>query len=492
MGLTTHIRKSFDSWRYYKLNRVDYYKCLEKQFPKNLHGLWLIGVSFSVFLFIASILLLIPSVHDLHVIFARRGVPAGVIKFAVAVCTFLLAFYAQRKHVRYQQGKNVSTISIYALIIFMYIVIIITGIYQSVWSNPDGRAVLFMIFLICSLLLVTASPVFHLTLTIGAITVFIISVVSYKNPDEAVMDLMNLLLAAPLAIAVNWYSCSQRMSATMNEVRLKEERDGYRDESTIDELTQLKNRRDFMQRFQRYLTNYRDNDNFLCLAIMDIDHFKNYNDHYGHPMGDECLRAIGRAFAAPWENPSLYTARIGGEEFALLWFAEDMGNVNEIVLQAQQRVRDLKIAHEKSDTAEYITISIGVYVAASGKYSDTQEVYAAADIRLYEAKAKGRNRAVISGEDGLNPNFAMALSARGFANFQRGNLDLAIEDYSEAIRRGVAIPFVMAEIYNRRSTAYSMAGDIDKAIADIEAALRILPDNGNYKEALSSLQQLRV
>ncbi|MCL2100456.1 MAG: GGDEF domain-containing protein, partial [Fibromonadales bacterium] len=72
--------------------------------------------------------------------------------------------------------------------------------------------------------------------------------------------------------------------------KLEDERNHYFDKSTIDELTQLKNRRDFMDTFKRYLSNYRQSDNFLCIAIMDIDFFKKYNDHYGHLAGDECLQ----------------------------------------------------------------------------------------------------------------------------------------------------------------------------------------------------------
>jgi diguanylate cyclase (GGDEF)-like protein len=210
---------------------------------------------------------------------------------------------------------------------------------------------------------------------------------------------MNVSVAGLISIVFTWCINMYRMSASLNASKLEKERDKYHDQSIVDELTRLRNRRDFTQVFQRYLTNYRDVDKFLCLGIIDVDHFKRYNDRYGHPKGDECLRLLAGALIALQDNMGVYVARIGGEEFALLWFEEDRHRVSTVVSYLQRRIRELNISHENSITAKRLTISLGVFVAPCGVYDTTQAIYNFADSVLYEAKGKGRNCAVILNGD---------------------------------------------------------------------------------------------
>jgi diguanylate cyclase (GGDEF)-like protein len=163
-------------------------------------------------------------------------------------------------------------------------------------------------------------------------------------------------------------------------------------------LTQLRNRRDFQQTFKRYLSNYRTSDNWLCIAILDIDFFKFYNDHYGHPKGDDCLRCIGKVLNGLSDAFDVYSARVGGEEFALLWFENDASHVDTVVSRLQELIKEQKIAHEKSKVSPYVTVSIGVFVEPCGSPNDTQTLYDMADKALYTAKEGGRNCAVVYGD----------------------------------------------------------------------------------------------
>ena len=151
-----------------------------------------------------------------------------------------------------------------------------------------------------------------------------------------------------------------------------------------------------MQTFQRFIVNPRQPDNYLCLAIIDIDFFKRYNDHYGHPKGDECLRNIGKVLNSLNESMNIYVSRIGGEEFAMLWFDKDVLNAKEIAAKVNQMIRDLNIEHEHSEIAPYVTISIGVHISLCGTIKDKQILYDLADKALYAAKTSGRNCAVIN------------------------------------------------------------------------------------------------
>jgi diguanylate cyclase (GGDEF)-like protein len=151
-----------------------------------------------------------------------------------------------------------------------------------------------------------------------------------------------------------------------------------------------------MQTFQRFVSHHRPSDKYLCIAILDIDCFKNYNDHYGHPKGDECLSEVGRVLNDLQTNKGIYTARVGGEEFAMLWHIENLSDANDIGIYINQVIRDLNIPHEKSIVVPYVTASIGIHIIQLGIPHDIKDLYNLADKSLYNAKKNGRNCTVVS------------------------------------------------------------------------------------------------
>ena len=395
------MRRGFYAWRYYMLVREDYIRCMEKAFSSNLLGMWCAGIWLVVFLFINLIISVISA--DINALFLMDiYMPTSYVYLGLTVLATLFLMFVWRLRNLAKKGKHVSKTLIYVLVISLYAIFIFTGMFISVWTSYDSIGVIFMILLVCSICLVIDSPIANLSLVLIAVAVFVTLSVLIKEHQYWHYDILNVSVAASAAIMFNWFINVYKMSAVLNGINLEEERDKYQGQSSIDELTQLSNRRDFERRFKRYLTDYREDDNFLCFAVIDIDFFKNYNDHYGHPKGDDCLRAIGRKLAIKWDNPSVYAARIGGEEFALLWFEKDKENVNGVVMQLQQRIDELSIPHAKSSVAEYITASVGVYVVSSGapyNYSE-DSIYGFADSALYKAKKAGRNRAVVIDENG--------------------------------------------------------------------------------------------
>jgi two-component system glycerol uptake and utilization response regulator len=227
--------------------------------------------------------------------------------------------------------------------------------------------------------------------------IFLTSSIFIKPYDIYKYDIVNIILAGSLTLFFSWHIAKLRLGLELSTGMLEEERQKYFNESTIDELTQLNNRRDFMSTFKRYLKNYRTSDDWLCISISDIDFFKLYNDNYGHPQGDMCLRSIGTAFKKLHDKLGVYVARVGGEEFAMLWFEKDSSNVNNVVSTMKQYIKELDIIHEYSSVSKYITMSIGVYIERLGSPSDIQTLYDLADKALYAAKGSGRNCAVING-----------------------------------------------------------------------------------------------
>jgi diguanylate cyclase (GGDEF)-like protein len=233
----------------------------------------------------------------------------------------------------------------------------------------------------------------------SAIVLFSISTIIVKSPENYYLDLINVFVTGCFSLYFCWHINKLRLGLELSTTLLEEERNKYFNQSTIDELTQLNNRRDFMQTFHRYLTNYRTSDDWLCVSISDIDFFKNYNDHYGHPKGDECLRLVGSAFNKLKETMGVYVARVGGEEFAMLWFEKDASHVDAVVSGMTELIKELKIPHEKSKVSDFLTMSMGVYVERCGASHDGQTLYDLADKALYIAKGSGRNCSVITGRE---------------------------------------------------------------------------------------------
>ena len=370
-------------WRYYSLPTEDYKKSMEREFPKNLYSLWFISLWFAIFSFVY---------FSVYFFIFSTFLPIFI---TLSVCAGIFSVYAHVKYTKHLAGQHPPKSLVYFMIILIYIAVMSTGLYISMYLNANYLAVIFMVLLATSSIFMFASPIFTFMLVAMASMVFIALNLMFEEYPIRGDNILMLSPVAPIGVFFTWFSNRYRILLSFTTLKVEEERDKYQAQSTIDELTQLGNRRDFEKRFERYLKNYRVNEKFVCLAIMDIDYFKKYNDFYGHPKGDECLRAIGAALAGAWNNSSIYAARIGGEEFALLWLEEDMSNVKGVILQVQERIRDLNIEHEKSSVAPHVTFSIGMYIKECGESGNMQDIYNVVDTALYDAKGRGRNNAVI-------------------------------------------------------------------------------------------------
>ncbi|MGM3161492.1 diguanylate cyclase domain-containing protein [Dickeya undicola] len=176
------------------------------------------------------------------------------------------------------------------------------------------------------------------------------------------------------------------------QLTLKLYMDNMRDIAWIDGLTGLHNRRRFDEMLHSYWDQCLREARPVALMMMDVDFFKRYNDQYGHQAGDECLYRIAMAIKQSLRRPMDMCFRYGGEEFAcLLPFTELDGSCQraEAILQA---VRQLAIPHQASDTAPFVTLSIGVDCQIPTAGTNWETLLHNADSALYQSKALGRNR----------------------------------------------------------------------------------------------------
>lgn len=189
------------------------------------------------------------------------------------------------------------------------------------------------------------------------------------------------------------FNFSVIVARVRTHVRLKRQSDLLERLVRCDALTGIPNRRAFDETLSREWERCRRTASPLSLLMIDVDKFKQYNDHYGHGAGDECLRRVAAALAACARRPADLVARYGGEEFAAVLPETDAAGARETAERLIDAVRALALPHASSDAAQVVTISIGLatLVPAAGVALST--LAEAADAQLYQAKEAGRNRA---------------------------------------------------------------------------------------------------
>lgn len=168
--------------------------------------------------------------------------------------------------------------------------------------------------------------------------------------------------------------------------------------AATDALTGLANRRAFDERLADEWARARRDGTQLSLLLIDVDHFKKFNDHYGHLAGDGCLRALGRILSAIARRPADLAARYGGEEFAVLLPNTGPDGCVEVGEGIRQALHDLAMHHAQNPPSRLVTVSVGAATSLPSQASDSSTLVAAADRALYAAKDSGRDRLVVSGQ----------------------------------------------------------------------------------------------
>ena len=161
-----------------------------------------------------------------------------------------------------------------------------------------------------------------------------------------------------------------------------------------DPLTGLLNRRAFGERAEAGWRHAQRERQPIAVAMMDVDFFKRYNDHYGHSAGDDALRAVAQVLGSHVRRPLDVAARYGGEEFVALWYGLDEPAVLRLLDQLRAEVEGLGLAHAESLVAPVVTLSIGLAWLVPQAHQGLADALRLADVALYLAKEQGRNRVV--------------------------------------------------------------------------------------------------
>lgn len=202
----------------------------------------------------------------------------------------------------------------------------------------------------------------------------------------------NIVLILLLAFAIIIYIILQVIKKDKQLTVLNKK---YKIESITDSMTKLYNRKYFDTIFDNmpFISNA---NNWRCAFIMvDIDYFKQYNDTYGHDMGDETLKKVANTLKSYFNKKYEFVFRLGGEEFGVVLFDINENILENCLKDMNNRVLELQIEHKNSKILDIVSISMGAIIYEPNTYISANKLYKLADECLYKSKENGRNQYTI-------------------------------------------------------------------------------------------------
>jgi diguanylate cyclase (GGDEF)-like protein len=235
---------------------------------------------------------------------------------------------------------------------------------------------------------------FRTSLFAGLLTVgsFVTSAIFFELAFPVALRSCTFLLLAAISCAVAARHFENRSRAGFLQDRL------IADLAQHDALTGTKNRRVFDEYLARLWQQAIDDGRAMAILLIDVDHFKAYNDCYGHQAGDQALRRVAQTVQRFVQRPLDILARYGGEEFAAILYDLDVDQARTTADRICRAVGELGIEHRESRTAPKVTISVGVAAIEPAIERNHRGALQLADQALYEAKVRGRNRVVLLDE----------------------------------------------------------------------------------------------
>ena len=362
------------------LSRLRFTRFVEEQFRQ--HYAELNQAKVRPLLVLATLVMLATTVVGL----AKHHVSTVTAIFDLAVvlpllAATLIASYQRERHVFFQPLLAASVLCVGLI---MTSVTLRASLHGTPYFFAAQVAWIFAVWLILGLLFWYAAAA---ALTISAAYAW--GLLHWKFGYQEAMFESVMLLSVN---AIGALCCFQLEATTRQAFRDKRiledlaERDG---------LTGLYNRRAYNDYMERIWRQSRREESQLTVMLIDIDHFKSFNDLYGHQAGDDALKRVAEVIAMGAQRPLDFAARFGGEEFALVLYGQANDFGRDLPEHIRQRVHELAIPHAQSSAGKQLTVSIGVSIVSPGAERSLAGAVQMADEALYQAKEEGRNRVVV-------------------------------------------------------------------------------------------------
>ncbi len=310
--------------------------------------------------------------------------PADLIRFGIQIPIIVLCL-ALTTESRYERAY-IPAIKIGAPLFGIGSVIVATGAPEPQVALLSTRLVLAAFFFYFMLGLS-----FHAALRANILMLACYPVAAWANslPPSLAAYCLFVLACANLFAGAGCYALEHANRVAFLERKLLAE------VASHDGLTGLLNRSAFDAELRRIWDGAARKREPVALLMLDIDHFKAYNDRYGHPAGDQCLRAVAAACRQAARRPRDALARYGGEELIAVLPGADREHALATGRTLVEAVAALGMAHAASPTAAHVTISVGIAVREAGEETSAEALIRCADEALYAAKAQGRNRCML-------------------------------------------------------------------------------------------------
>lgn len=225
----------------------------------------------------------------------------------------------------------------------------------------------------------TVLPFASLYLVISAMT---------KTPEHVQYDALYTLLSVSVGLFISYHQAHLALENVIAKSNLQKANFALYHTATTDELTGLMNRRMLFDRYDQLAAACVENGQSLACAVLDIDDYKQFNDTYGHPEGDELLRRIGAAYRGYGEKNQIDVGRIGGEEFLAVWPENSVTRCEAVAEDLRRAIENMNIPHKSAIDHKQVTMSVGFCLLPPNM---VRSAYFYADKALYRAKDAGKN-----------------------------------------------------------------------------------------------------
>ena len=330
--------------------------------------------------------LLLASMITYHIIFIRGSGYSNYPNLALATLLLISAALVYLTGKRSRWRRQLWPLSSFVLTLFW---ILISYDLYSFWNDRANAESILMFAFLVFMLAFHSFPRLLLS-SLPWLVLANIAVLLSEDSPESVIETVISLITYPLIYIFSRNTIgrfyNQASEKYLENIRLINQ---LKTISITDELTAIGNRKAFNQHLELYTDLARRQGDNLSLVILDIDYFKQFNDAFGHPAGDECLRRVAAVLSQQCQRQTDKVARIGGEEFALLLADTDSQQAAQQVEQIKQALYQADIAHPDSEISDRVTASFGI---AQYQQEDVEIFYKKADQALYKAKENGRNQ----------------------------------------------------------------------------------------------------
>ena len=272
----------------------------------------------------------------------------------------------------------------------------VMGDTPSGYHFPGIMLVIIFIYALSGMLFYYACTTAALITLVYTVMVYLVGLAFWQNVYNVVFLFSTNAICACSCYLYEFYVRKN----FLHERRLKEEQsklkaagEQLRYMAEHDGLTNLFNRREFDKRFKTAWNDAHREGYPVSLMMIDVDHFKTYNDNYGHQQGDKCLIQIAEALAEVTRRPLDTAARYGGEEFIVLCPRTGLDQASILARKLQRHIEKLHIEHKHSPVSSHVTVSIGL-ASSIPRDKPCAALLKTADMCLYKAKSAGRNRIV--------------------------------------------------------------------------------------------------